>query len=130
MEIKEPRDLQDVKGYRENLDLKGYKGEQGPPGPQGSPGAQGARGNAGVTYVRWGKSSCPNVSGTQLVYAGRAGGSEHMNQGGGAEKICVPTNPDYINAPSSTSATLYKWGTLSIRHSLMQYRHSVSTICE
>jgi hypothetical protein len=47
------------------------------------------------------------VSGTELLYAGRAGGSEHMNQGGGAEKLCVTTNPDYINTPGSTSATLY-----------------------
>ena len=47
------------------------------------------------------------MTGTELVYAGRASGSEHRNQGGGAEKICVPLDPDYINAPRSTSATLY-----------------------
>ena len=90
--------------------VKGPKGEQGAQGIPGSPGAQGppgARGTAGVTYTRWGKSSCPNVTGTELVYAGKAGGSEHMNKGGGAEKICVPLDPDYINAPRSTSATLY-----------------------
>ena len=45
---------------------QGQKGEQevaGPPGPR----------NGGVVYTRWGKTSCPNISGTELVYAGRAG---------------------------------------------------------
>ena len=85
---------------------KGAQGEQGPAGPQGDQGLPGPR-SAGVTYIRWGKSSCPTTPGTQLVYAGRAGGSEHMNQGGGAEKICVPLDPDYIDAPRSTSATFF-----------------------
>ena len=69
----------------------GATGSQGPPGPQGQKGdsgglqgstrPQGQRGVAGaralrappgprsggVVYTRWGKTSCPNVSGTQLV---------------------------------------------------------------
>ena len=81
----------------------GPQGEQGPPGPQGSPGPRGA----GVTYIRWGKSSCPNITGTQLVYAGRAGGTAYGSQGGGAEKLCLPLDPDYINAPRSTSASYF-----------------------
>ena len=71
---------------------QGPKGEPGPaggpPGPQGQPGARGATGpqgpvgpagprSGGVTYTRWGKSSCPNVAGTELVYSGRAGGSHY-----------------------------------------------------
>ena len=60
-----------------------------------------------MTYIRWGKSSCSNVTGTQLVYAGRAGGTAFNNQGGGAEKLCLPLDPDNINAPRSTSASLY-----------------------
>ena len=47
----------------------------------------------------------PDTPGTQLVYAGRAGGSRANNQGGGAEKLCLPLDPDYINAGQSTSAT-------------------------
>ena len=39
----------------------------GPPGPS----------RGGVVYTRWGKSTCPSVPGTQLVYAGRAGGSHY-----------------------------------------------------
>ena len=85
---------------------KGAQGEQGPAGPQGDQGPPGPR-SAGVTYIRWGKSSCPTTPGTQLLYAGRAGGSDHRSQGGGAEKLCLPNNPDYINSSRSTSATLF-----------------------
>ena len=60
-----------------------------------------------MTYIRWGKSSCPNMTGTQLVYAGRAGGSEHNEQGGGAEKLCLPLDPDYITVARSNSARFF-----------------------
>ena len=82
----------------------GEQGEQGPPGPQGAQGTPGPR-SAGVTYIRWGKSSCPDTNDTQLVYAGRAGGSAHTNPGGGAEKLCLPLDPDYIS--DSRSITSY-----------------------
>ena len=85
---------------------KGAQGEQGPAGPQGDQGPPGPR-SAGVTYIRWGKSSCPTTPGTQLVYAGRAGGSAYNAQGGGTEKLCLPLDPDYITAPRSTSATRF-----------------------
>ena len=98
------RDGRDGLPGRDGEDGKpGPQGEQGQPGPQGPPGPR----SAGVTYIRWGKSSCPNATGTQLVYAGRAGGTAFNNQGGGAEKLCLPLDPDYINAPRSTSAALY-----------------------
>ena len=60
-----------------------------------------------MTYIRWGKSSCPTITGTQLVYAGRAGGTQHNKPGGGAEKLCLPLDPDCIDAPRSTSATRF-----------------------
>ena len=89
----------------------GAKGERGDPGgPQGprgltgavgTPGAIGPAGppgprSGGVTYVRWGKSSCPNVTGTELVYAGRAAGTEWNKQGGGSNYLCLPDTPQYI----------------------------------
>ena len=43
---------------------KGDMGEQGPPGPS----------SGGVTYVRWGRITCPDTNGTELVYARRAAG--------------------------------------------------------
>ena len=88
---------------------KGAQGEQGLAGPQGDQGPPGPR-SAGVTYIRWGKSSCPNATGTQLIYAGRAGGSSFATQGGGAEKLCLPLDPDYIDVPQSTSA--FRFSTL------------------
>ena len=58
----------------------GRDGVRGPRGPQGQGGEQGVAGppgprNGGVVYTRWGKTSCTNITGTELVYAGRAGGS-------------------------------------------------------
>ena len=79
---------------------RGPQGERGPPGPQGDQGSPGPR-SAGVTYIRWGKSSCPNTPGTQPVYAGRAGGTAYANRGGGAEKLCLPDEPEYINGAQS-----------------------------
>lgn len=64
--------------------------------------------SSGVTYVRWGKNSCPNITGTQLVYTGRAGGNAHNSPGGGGgEILCLPLNPDYIDDPRSTSASFF-----------------------
>ena len=73
----------------------------GPRGPQGQRGEQGVAGppgprNGGVVYTRWGKTSCPNVTGTELVYAGRAGGSLFRHMGGGANYLCMPNDPDYL----------------------------------
>ena len=88
----------------------GPKGERGDPGgPQGprgltgavgTPGAIGPAGppgprSGGVTYVRWGKSSCPNVTGTELVYAGRAAGTFYNKPGGGSNHLCLPDVPQY-----------------------------------
>ena len=49
---------------------KPLPGPRGPKGDQGPQGAKGERGQGnGVTYVRWGRKSCP--SGTQIVYQGK-----------------------------------------------------------
>ena len=73
--------------------LKGEKGMKGDPGIQGLPGPR----TAGVTYTRWGRTTCPEVSGTELVYAGRAAGSYYSNKGGSADYICLPPDPDYLS---------------------------------
>ncbi len=54
----------------------------------------------GVVYTRWGKSSCPAVEGTQLVYAGRAGGTHHTATGGASNYVCLPDNPQYLSYQS------------------------------
>ena len=99
IELLRGRDGRDGLPGRDGLNgERGPQGEQGPPGPQGPQGLS----SAGVTYIRWGKSSCPNITGTQLVYDGRAVGSDHRNPGGAAERLCLPHEPDYINGPRST----------------------------
>ena len=83
---------------------RGEKGEPGASGPQGLAGQKGEQGvagapgprNGGVVYTRWGKTSCPNVTGTELVYAGRAGGTWFNHAGGGANYLCIPDDPDYL----------------------------------
>ena len=48
-------------------------------------------------YTRWGRTTCPNTTGTQLLYAGRAAGSLYSQQGGGANYLCLPEQPQYSN---------------------------------
>ena len=67
---------------------------------------------SGVTYTRWGRTSCPNDTDAQLVYSGRAGGTWFAFQGGSAEKICLPDDPDYI----PNSINIYSSGVRSVVH--------------
>ena len=48
----------------------GAPGGRGPAGPSGPKGIQGESGEVGVTFIRWGKKTCPN-SGATLVYEGK-----------------------------------------------------------
>ena len=81
--------------------LPGRDGAPGPAGLPGEPGPQGKEGPAGpqsggATYIRWGKSSCPdNVPGTEMVYSGIAAGAFFSQSGGGANYLCMPKNPQY-----------------------------------
>ena len=72
----------------------GERGEPGLVGPRGPSGPPGPR-TGGVTYTRWGKFTCPNVPGTQMVYSGRTGGTWYGHTGGGANYLCMPDNPEY-----------------------------------
>ena len=79
--------------------LPGRDGAPGPAGPPGEAGAQGQHGLAGrqsggTIYIRWGKSSCPGISGTERVYEGIAAGS-YYNEGGGSNYLCLPKFPQY-----------------------------------
>ena len=46
-------------------------------------------------YTRWGRTTCPSTSGTQLLYAGRAAGSRYTEKGGGANYLCLPEQTQY-----------------------------------
>ena len=92
---------------------KGDKGDTGPPGPPGNstsmgspgpmgpPGEQGPQGppgpsTGGAVYTRWGRTICPNTTGTELLYAGITSGSPYNLYGGGANYLCLPKDPDYL----------------------------------
>ena len=93
----------------------GRDGVPGPRGPQGQRGDQGVAGrpgprNGGVVYTRWGKSTCPSVSGTTLVYAGRAGGMNRAHKGGAANHLCMPDDPDYLRYTPGIQGYNYVYG--------------------
>ena len=87
--------------------INGSRGDIGPKGDRGTPGSEGAKGAngsmglpgiavpiiGGVTYEWWGTSSCRD--GAELVYTGRTGSTPSRHQGGGANYICMPHDPEY-----------------------------------
>ena len=85
---------------------QGQRGDTGTTGPQGPPGPR----SGGVVYTRWGKTSCPNVSGTELVYAGRAGGTYFNHKGGAVNYLCMPDDPDYLHYQSGVQGYSYVHG--------------------
>ena len=44
--------------------------------------------------TRCGRTTCSNTSGAELLYAGRAAGSFWTEQGGGANYLCLPEQPE------------------------------------
>ncbi|XP_063398917.1 short-chain collagen C4-like [Mytilus trossulus] len=48
--------------------------------------------NTGVTYIRWGKPSCPK--GIDIVYTGQVGGNQYSYRGGGVNYLCLPNDPE------------------------------------
>ena len=79
--------------------MAGMKGEQGPPGPK----------TGGVTYVRWGRTTCPDTEGTELVYTGRAAGGYH--HGGGGNYQCVTETPENFDfGPRTCDDASYIYG--------------------
>ena len=80
---------------------------------------------SGVTYTRWGRTSCPNNTDAQLVYSGRAGGTNNDARGGSAEIICLPDDPDYdpgsidlSPSPVSQIKSVVQGAELQVRYSV------------
>ncbi|XP_038068803.1 short-chain collagen C4-like [Patiria miniata] len=81
---------------------QGVAGEAGVPGPPGKAGPSGlnadqdsTKGTSGNTYVRWGRNTCPDQPGTELLYSGYAAGAHHLHSGGAVDFLCLPNNPDW-----------------------------------
>ncbi|XP_078619369.1 uncharacterized protein LOC144886545 [Branchiostoma floridae x Branchiostoma japonicum] len=72
--------------------VEGQKGEKGAPGQKGNQGAEGLGG--GAVYIRWGRTSCDEGTGTVTVYSGFAGGA-YYNKGGGSNYQCLPADPEW-----------------------------------
>ena len=93
-------------GFQVPMGPQGQRGDTGATVPQGPPGPR----SGGVVYTRWGKTSCPNVSGTELVYAGRAGGTYHTHKGGAANYFCIPDDPDHLCYGPRVQGNSYVYG--------------------
>lgn len=101
------RDGRDCRDGRDRL--QGEKGDSGPQGPPGSVGPAGpprtvtgppgppAPVSGGVVYTRWGRTTCPGMEGTNLLYSGAAAGSWYDHNGGGANYLCPPEVPKYLS---------------------------------
>ena len=89
---------------------QGVPGQSGPPGMPGRAGLQGEQGlpglpaeiasvpgsqTGGVVYTRWGRTNCTSGQGTELVYSGRAGGTQWNTKGGSTKLLCLPDDPEY-----------------------------------
>ena len=98
-----------ISGLQGAIGEKGDRGDPGLPGPQGIQGAQGPP-TGGAVYIRWGRTSCPTDQGTDLVYSGRAGGSPYSHQGGGANYLCMPDDPEHLQYGSGTQGWGYIYG--------------------
>ena len=89
---------------------EGQKGESRDRGVPGLPGPTGPRVECGQTYVRWGRTTCPERQATELVYSGRVGGSHYNNAGGATNYLCMPDNPDYLQYDSGMQGENYVYG--------------------
>lgn len=58
----------------------------------------------GTTYIRWGRTTCNDVEGTELLYSGFAAGSFFNEAGGGSNHLCLTNTPD--TGPLPVEATL------------------------
>ena len=72
----------------------GEKGVKGDTGVEGPPSLQGPAAG-GTVYIRWGRTTCPSVPGTELLYEGIAAGSFYSQKGGGSNRLCLPLEPKY-----------------------------------
>ena len=79
--------------------VKGEKGDRGEKGEKGDTGPKGSMGpkSGGVVYIRWGRTTCPNNTGAELLYEGIAGGNHYSHSGGGANYLCLPKVPQYLS---------------------------------
>ena len=84
----------------------GLRGETGATGPQGPPGPS----SGGLTYIRWGRTVCPDTNDTELVYKGRVAGSYWSHSGGGSNYQCMTESPQNFDFGRGTADASYIYG--------------------
>ena len=70
----------------------------------------------GTTFIRWGRTVCPDTTGTELVYEGLTAGTFWSRLGGGANYLCIGRDPEYLTDfvpqfSASDVALSYLYGT-------------------
>ncbi|XP_033625613.1 short-chain collagen C4-like [Asterias rubens] len=80
----------------------GLQGEAGPRGMKGDPGDIGSPDTStnpagGPTYIRWGRTTCPEHEGTEFVYQGFGSGAASTHKGGSSDFLCIPSTPDWAD---------------------------------
>ena len=76
----------------------------------GEDGVKGQKGDGGgATYVRWGKTTCPDTEGTEIIYNGTAAGSLH-HEGGGGNYQCLTSHPTNFNFSPGREEAGYIYG--------------------
>ena len=66
--------------------------------------------SGGLTYIRWGRTTCPETIGTELVYKGRAAGSHYTQTGGGSNYQCMTESPQNFDFGPGTSQASFIYG--------------------
>ncbi|CAH1255311.1 Hypp1509 [Branchiostoma lanceolatum] len=64
----------------------------------------------GSVYIRWGRTTCPDVQDTARVYDGIAGGTRFDHSGGGANYVCLPKDPQWGVYTSGSQGSAYIQG--------------------
>ena len=80
----------------------------------------------GVTYTRFGKSSCR--SGAEVVYKGVVAGSYYYHKGGGSNYLCLPDHPEYSGYRSGVQGYSYIYGT-EYEYPLKRAHHDHNVPC-
>ena len=89
----------------------------GPPGPK----------TGEVVYTRWGRTSCPNTIGTQLLYQGRTG-KARSDRGGGSNYQCLPNDPEYSTFVPGVQGDSYMY-TVEYKDPINTYSNNYEVPC-
>ena len=88
--------------------------------------------------MRWGRTVCPSITGTDLVYEGITAGTWYQTTGGGANYLCMTKHPKYFTEASTGNrgtallyGTEYGWaGGQTSAMSRFDYHNVPCAVCE